>query len=70
MTYSEFLTAYANLPIDKRNTVLDFEKMGVRTMYNIYLKAERAEFQMAKNRDHLGELLAIAEEFLQKLRKE
>ena len=66
---SEFYSAYANLPIEKRDQVLDFGRFGVYRMKDVYFEIDTFQELRRKENERLETLLAIAEEFMPKLRE-
>ena len=69
MKIHEFYQQYANLPLDKRGQVLDFGRLGVYKMKDVYFEIETVQAQQRNCKESLEALLDIAEEFLPKLRK-
>ena len=68
LKYSEFIAQYANLPLDKRKVVLDFERFERQTISDICYEIQKARAEILGRKANLESLLAIAEEFLPKLK--
>jgi DNA-binding NtrC family response regulator len=68
MKIEEFFRKYANIPLSKRDIILDRIKYGETTMTNLYHRLHDLEEKMRPLRIEEADLLKIAEEFLSKLK--
>lgn len=64
MTVEQFITEYANTPIDKRFEPIDVIKYGDLTLGKIYREIKKLEDEMRPKRIRQDKLLNIAEKFL------
>jgi hypothetical protein len=66
MKVHEFYGKYANVPLDKRFVVLDFNKLGTMNLHDIYQRINLYEETMRPMRIKEKELLEAVEKFLMK----
>jgi hypothetical protein len=64
----EFFSEYANLPIGNRMIPLDFGRLGLTTMQDIYKAIHDLEDEMLPKRIKVTELLATATEYIDLLK--
>ena len=69
MQLSEFHQQYANLSLEKRGVMLSFERFATMTMADLYKRINMHQEFIAPHKIEIQTLLAIAEEFLPKLRE-
>lgn len=69
MQKHEFYRRYANLPIDKRMTVLDMANYGFLNIGGVYTEIHYADEAIAEIKAKQDKFLKIAEKFLPLLEK-
>ena len=66
MNLSKFYKLYANTPLEKRYTILDVNKGGLKSLETVYKEVKRIDDSMQPKKIEMQRLIGLARPFLTK----